>query len=76
MNALLMIRIIKFPEESCPHDYVGKSGRRVSERAEDHVGDISCHIFKHRIVADHQILTCDDIKTIVVNGNGKLRVHY
>ena len=72
-----MIHIIKFPEESCPHDYVGKSGRRVFEQAEDHnVGDISCHIFKHRIVADHQILTCDDIKTIAVNGNGKLWVHY
>ena len=72
-----MTRNIKFPEESCPHHYVGKSGRRVFEWAEDHnVGHISCHIFKHCIIADHQIVTCDDIKTIVVNGNGKLWLHW
>ena len=71
-----IVHIIKSPEESCPHDYVGKSGRRMLERAEDHnVGGICCHIFKHWIVTDHQIVPCDDMKTIVINGNKKLRVH-
>ena len=41
------------PEESCPHDYVGKSGRRVLERVKDHNGrNPSSHIFKHCVAAN------------------------
>ena len=53
----------KCPEESCPHDYVGESGRRVLERVKDHNGrDTSSHIFKHCIAADHQFVFRDDLR--------------
>ena len=43
----------KCPEESCSHDYVGESGRRVLEQVKDHDGrDTSSHIFKHCVAAD------------------------
>ena len=55
----------KCPEESCPHDYVGESGRRVLERVENHNGrDNSCHIFKHCVAADHQLVSCDDLRIV------------
>ena len=51
------------PEESCPHDYVGKSGRRVLERVKDHNGrDTSSDIFQHCIAGDHQFVSCDDLR--------------
>ena len=54
----------KCPEESCPHDYVGESGTRVLERAKDHNGrDISSHIFKHYVAADHLFVSFDDLRT-------------
>ena len=47
----------KCPEKSCLHDYVGELGRRVLEQVKAHNGrDTSCHIFKHCVTADHQIL--------------------
>ena len=50
----------KCPEESCPHDYVGESGRRVLEWVKDHNGrDTFYHVFKHYAVADHQFVSCD-----------------
>ena len=53
----------KCPEESCPHDYVGESGRRVLERVKDHNGrDTSSHIFKHGVAADHQFVSYDDLR--------------
>ena len=55
----------KCPEESCPHDYVGESGRRVLERVKHRNGrDISSHIFKHFIAADHQFVSCDDLRIV------------
>ena len=42
----------KCPEESCPHDYVAGSGRRVLERVKDHNGrETSSHIFKYCVVS-------------------------
>ena len=58
----------KCPEESHPHDYVGESGRRVLERVKDHNGrDTSSHIFKHGVAADHQFVSCDDLR--IIGGN-------
>lgn len=40
--------VAKCPEESGSHDYVGKSGLKVSERVKDYnVGDTSPTIFKN-----------------------------
>ena len=55
----------KCPEESCPHDHVGESGRRMLGRVKDHNGrDISSHIFKHCVAADHQFVSCDDLRIV------------
>ena len=52
----------KCPEESCPHDYVGESGRRVLEQVKDYNGrDTSSLIFKHCVAADHQFVSSDDL---------------
>ena len=49
-----IVHYAKCPEESFPHDYVSKSGRRVLERVKDHnCKDTSSHIFQHFEVADH-----------------------
>ena len=55
----------KCPEESCSHDYVGESGRRVLEQVKDHDGrDTSSHIFKHCVAADRQFVSCNDLRTV------------
>ena len=55
----------KCPEKSCPHDYVGESGRRMFERVKDHIGrDTSSHIFKHCVAADHQLVSSDDLRIV------------
>lgn len=45
------------PEESCPHDYVDESGRRVVlKKVKDHnARGISYHFLKQCIVADHTL---------------------
>ena len=46
----------EYPEESCQHDYIGESVRRVLARVKDHNGrETSSHIFKHCVAADHQL---------------------
>ena len=55
----------KYPEESCPLDYVGESGRGMLKWVKDHNGrDTSSHIFKHCVAADRQFVSCDDFKII------------
>ena len=63
----------KCPDESCPHDYVGESGRRVLERVKNYNGrDNSCHIFKHCVAADHQFVSCGNLRIVGRNyGNNK-----
>ena len=35
------------------------------ERVENHNGrDNSCHIFKHCVAADHQLVSCDDLRIV------------
>ena len=58
----------KCPEESCPHDYAGESGRGVLERVKDHNGkDAFSYIFKHCIAVDHQFVFCDNLRIAVRN---------
>ena len=58
----------KCPEEPCPHDYVGESGRRVLEQVKDQNGrDTSSHILKDCVAADHQYASCDELKIVIRN---------
>ena len=60
-----IVHYAKWSEESFPHDYVSKSGRRVLERVKDHnCKDTSFHIFQHCEVADHQFVSCNDLSTV------------
>ena len=43
----------KCPEESCPLDYVGESGRRVLERVKDDGRDTFSHVFKHCVATNY-----------------------
>ena len=53
----------KYPQESCLHDYVGESGKRVLEWAKYHNGrGAFSHMFKHCVVADHQFASCDNFR--------------
>ena len=66
----------KCPEKSCLHDYVGESARRKLERVKHYNGrDISSHIFKHCVVADHQFVSCNDLRIVAKNhGNNKRKI--
>ena len=64
----------KCPEKSCPHDYVGESGRRVLERVKDHNGrDTSSRIFKHCAADDHQFVSGDELKIFGINHGNNTR---
>ena len=63
----------KCTEESCPHEYVGESSRRVLEQVKDHnCRDTSSHIFKHCVATDHQFVSCNELRFVGRNyGNNK-----
>ena len=47
----------KCPANNCNHDYVGKTGRRISERIMDHHGrDVNCHLLKDHMEKEYQLL--------------------
>ena len=53
---------------------VGESGRRVLEWVKDHNGrDTSSHVFKHYVAADHQFVSCDDLRIVGKNYHNKKR---
>ena len=73
------------PKESCSHDYVGESGRSVLERVKGQNGRDTCsHVSKHCVAADHQFVSCDDLRiekllveiTVIIKGIRKLRKRY
>ena len=46
---------VEYPEENCYENYVGETGRRLSERVIDHNGrDKNSHIFKHSVEREHR----------------------
>ena len=50
-----IIYLATCPEDNCSENYIGKSGRRISERIIDHNGkDKKSHIFKHSSEKCHQ----------------------
>ena len=51
-----VIYYVKYPEEICREDYIGETGRRLSERVIDHSGrDKNSHVLKHYIEKDYKL---------------------
>ena len=52
------------PEEQCNENYIGKTGRRISERIIDHSEkDSKSYIYKHCIETGHRSPDINDFKT-------------
>ena len=63
-----IIYLATCPEDNCPENYIGESGRRISERIIDHNGrDRKSHIFKHSSEKCYQHFHTNNFK-IIVNG--------
>ena len=63
-----IIYLATCPEDNCSENYIGKSGRRISERIIDHNGkDQKSHNFKHSSEKCHQQFHTNSFKII---GNG------
>ena len=65
----------KCPEESCPHDYVGESGRRVLGKWKTIIVETFPLIFLNFffVAADHQFVFCDDLRIIGRNYHNNKR---
>ena len=51
----------KCPSNNCNDDYVGETGRRISEWIMDHNGrDINSHLLKHHMEKEHRCLQTKD----------------
>ena len=56
------------PEESCRENYIGKKGRRLSERAIDHSGrDKNFHVLKHCIEKENKLPSLEDFMILGTN---------
>ena len=58
----------KYPEEQCNENYIGETGRRISERIIDHTGrDSNSYVYKHCIETGHRSPDISDFKIIDSN---------
>ena len=70
------------PNEIYRENYIGESGRRISDRIKDHnVRDLKSLILKHSVESGHEYVSYYDFKVIAKNsviilGNVKLLCHY
>ena len=52
-------------EEQCNKNYIGETGRRISERIIDHTGrDLKSYVYKHCIETGHRSPDINDLKII------------
>ena len=59
---------IKCPVETCREDYIGETGRRLSERLIDHSGsDKNSHVLKHCIEKKHKLHSLEDFIILGTN---------
>ena len=59
---------VECPEENCNENYVGETGRRLSERVIDHNGrDKNSHIFKYSFEREHRPPSLQELS--VLGGN-------
>ena len=60
-----LVYYVKCPDQSCNQNYLGKTGRRITESAADHSGkDNHSHLFKHACNENHKHVDLDNIKVI------------
>ena len=65
-----MIYYVDCSNETCRENYIGESGRRISERIKDHNGrDFKSHILRHSVESGHTNVSCEDFKIIAKNFN-------
>ena len=65
-----MVYYVDCPNETCRKNYIGESGRRISERIKDHNGrDLKSHILRHSVESGHANVSCEDFKIIAKNFN-------
>ena len=58
----------KCPEETCRENYIGETGRRLSERVIDHSGrDKQSHVLKHCIEKAHKLPSLEDFMILGTN---------
>ena len=56
------------PNEKCKENYIGDSGRRISERKKDHNGrDLKSHILRHSVESARGNISYEDFKIIARN---------
>ena len=60
-----LVYYVKCPDQSCNQDYLGETGRRITESAADHSGkDNHSYLFKHAYNENHKHVDLDNIKVI------------
>ena len=65
-----MVYYADCPNDKCRENYIGESGRRISERVKDHNGrDLKSHILRHLIESGHANVSYEDFKIIGKNLN-------
>ena len=58
------------PNETYRENYIGESGRRISERIKDHNGrNLTSHILRHSVEYGHLNVRYEDFKIIAKNFN-------
>ena len=58
-----MVYYADCPNEKCREIYIGKSGRRISERVKDLNGrDLKSHILRHSVESGHANINYEDFK--------------
>ena len=62
------------PNEKCRENYIGESGRRISERIKDHNGrDLKSHILRHSVESGHANVSYRSSRPEVFCKKGVLR---
>ena len=65
-----MVYYADCPNEKCRENYIGESGRRISESIKDHNGrDRKSHILRHSVESGHVNVSYEDFKIIAQNFN-------
>ena len=58
------------PNETCRENYIGESGRRISEHIKGHNGrDLKSHILRHLVESGHKNVSYEHFKIIAKNLN-------
>ena len=71
-----VVYYVDCPNETCRENYIGESGRRISEHIKDHNGrDLKSHILRHSVESGHANVSGEDFKTIAKNFNNKSWKH-